>query len=459
MDELRLIARIIENAGGKVFLVGGSVRDKLLGREPKDFDCEVFGLDAKTLVQILKGFGTVDVVGMSFGVIKLTTQENDFDFSLPRTESKDGKGHRGFFPRVDPTMTIEEAQARRDFTVNAMSLELSTDRLIDHFQGQRDLENRILRATTHHFAEDALRVLRGFQFAGRFEMRVDLLTAMMCESLISEFSDLSLDRIWIEWEKWATKSVKPSMGLDFLVDTTWIQLFPELESMIGLWQDATWHPEGDVWEHVRQSVDVAIEIAEREELSKKDRLVLVFAALCHDLGKVSTSEICDDGHVRSIGHDKEGIEPTRAFLKRIGTPKWLIKKVLPLVREHMFHVHTRQPSARSIRRLSTRMGKATIQELCWLMEVDHSARAPLPKGQPQHVKRMLELAEQEQCKESAVAPILMGRHLIEMGLVPGPQFGILLRAALEAQIQGDIKTLDDALEWARMKVTPEFEMG
>lgn len=454
MTEQQRITNRIQAFGGQAFLVGGSVRDMLLGKESKDVDIEVFGIDAQTLIQALQPFGKIDTVGASFGVIKLTTRQNDFDFSLPRRESKSGKGHKGFIVEPDETMTLEESSKRRDFTWNALSIDLSTGRLFDFFGGQEDLENRILRATSEHFSEDALRVLRGFQFAGRFEMTVEPRTTAMCGLLIDEFEHLSIERVWMEWEKWACKSVKPSMGLDFLLDTGWVSLFSELDFMVGLQQDSAWHPEGDVWEHTLQSVDVAVEIAEREQLDMEQRTVLVFAALCHDMGKAETTELCEDGHIRSRSHDTVGAELAESFLLSIGSPAWLIEKVVPLVREHMFHVHTRKPTARSIRRLSIRLEKATVQELAWVMEIDHSARQPLPKGKPQHVELMISLAEQEQCFESQVQPILMGRHLIELGLIPGPEFGVILRKAMELQLDGTFSDLESAREWARGYTLP-----
>jgi len=448
-DELVRIAQQIKIMGGRAFLVGGSVRDMVLGVKPKDWDVEVFGLDADTLVFILRQFGRVDAeVGRAFRVIKLTTETADFDFSLPRVDSKAGVAHTDVV--CSDTQDQRLASSRRDFTINSMSVDILTGDLIDFFGGETDLTLRILKATSAAFSEDALRVLRGFQFAGRFDLSVtDTPTISMCQLLRSEFSALSIERVWIEWEKWAEKSTVPSSGLRFLRQVCWLSLFPELQAMVDLEQDVEWHPEGDAWEHTKQAVDAAVKIADREHLSKDDRITLVFAALCHDFGKATTTTFDDDGHVRSRGHDDAGEPLIRSFMARIGAPKWLVEKVVVLAREHMFHVHVRQPTARAIRKLSVRIAPSSIKMLCFVMETDHSARGPLPGGMPEVCRRMLELAEVEHCQEQEVQPMVMGRDLIDLGMKPGRHFGVILSALFKAQVAGVFEDKESAMAWAR----------
>ncbi|MHA2263542.1 MAG: CCA tRNA nucleotidyltransferase, partial [Candidatus Thorarchaeota archaeon] len=282
---LKQIAHEIDKMGGRAFLVGGSVRDSVMGIEPKDFDVEVFGVSPEDLVDLLRQFGKVDTVGASFGVIKLWAGGQDFDFSTPRRESKMGRGHKGFLVALDASLSPEEAAERRDFTWNALMQDIITGQIFDFFGGRADIAARIIRATSEHFMEDALRVLRGMQFSARFEMEVEPETAASCGAMFDEFDTLAVERVWAEFEKWAVKGVAPSFGLRFLEETTWISHFPEIEALLGLEQDRGWHPEGDAFEHTCQSVDIAAEIATREGLSAEDRMVIVFGALCHDFGK------------------------------------------------------------------------------------------------------------------------------------------------------------------------------
>ena len=448
---LRQIAFKIQEMGGRAFLVGGSVRDAAMGLDPKDADVEVFGVHRDALVEMLSQFGKPDMCGASFGVIKLWAGGEDFDFSLPRRDSKVGKGHKGFVPEFSD-LTPEEAAERRDFTWDAMMQDIITGEVFDFFGGMEDIESRTIRATSEAFREDPLRVLRGMQFAGRFEMSVERHTAQVCSEMFADFHDLSIERVWTEFEKWAVKSSRPSFGLRFLEDTLWAEHFPEVARLMGLHQDPQWHPEGDTFEHTCQAVDAAADIAVREGLSKEDRMVLVFSALCHDFGKVETTEFVD-GHIRSRGHADASEAPTRAFMARIGAPAWLVERVVPLAREHMVFCHPHRPTARAVRRLSVRLGDASVQMLAWVMEADQRARGPAGHVHG-IVQEMVALAEREQCHESQVQPILMGRHLIQMGMRPSREFGRILAAAFERQLEGDISSLEEAMEWAREQQTP-----
>ena len=452
-QELKIIAQKINEHGGKTFIVGGFVRDFVLGMPSKDIDAEVFGISKNTLISVLQPFGKVDCVGSSFGVIKLTTKENDFDFSLPRKESKQGQGHKGFIVETDSSLTPKEAASRRDFTFNALMVDIETEQILDFFGGIKDLTNGILRATSIHFKDDPLRVLRGFQFVARFGLHVqEIRTLGMCSNLSLEFTTLPKERLWIEWEKWAIKGKQLSLGLQFLADTGWHFCFKELFRTEFIQQDAEWHPEGFLWEHQKQAVDLAVEFSERENLTHDERLVLVFAALCHDFGKVTTTELCEDDHIRSKAHDKEGIELARTFLESIDAPKWLIESVCVLVREHMFNIHCKKPTARSIRRLARRIKPSNIKMLALLMEIDASARFPSPRCKPVFIERMIEIAKQNGCEQDKVQNILMGRHLIDLGLKPGVEFGIILKQAENAQLDGKFNDLEGAISWAKERI-------
>jgi len=440
------IIRAIVASGGEPFEVGGCVRDRLLGTPGKDIDIEVFRLDAGQLAAILEPFGRVDTVGVSFGVIKLKTHEGiEFDFTLPRRENKTGSGHRGFTVEVDHTMTIADAAARRDFTINAIYRCLLRDQISDPHGGADDLRAGVLRATSRHFAEDPLRVLRGMQFAARFQLTVEAGTAQMCSSLRSEASTLAVERIWSEWHKWATRGVHPSAGLQFLQQADWLSLYPELAALVEVPQDPAWHPEGDVWIHTLLVCDMAAEIARREELDAEERTILMFAALCHDLGKATTTEF-KDGRWRAHGHPEAGVPLTRTFLERIGCPKHIIEVVEPLVAEHLVHA-AETMTARTARRLARRLGKATIQQLLWLIEADLRGRPPLPGDLPASVLKLRELATSENIVTSQVQPLIQGRHMIAQGYEPGNWFGPILKNCYEAQLDGVFEDEASGIAW------------
>jgi len=437
------ILEAINNVGGRPLFVGGCVRDKVMGIKPKDFDVEVFNMTADKLAEVLSDFGTVNLVGSSFGVIKLRlTDGTEFDFALPRRENKVGRGHKGFMVKPDSTMTPEEAASRRDFTFNAMAEDPFTGEILDFFGGQEDLKKGILRHAGPAFAEDPLRVPRGWQFCGRFGLKANFKTVWMSFKLRKEFHTIAKERVWGEWWKWATKSTIPSMGLNFLVQTKWVELFPELNDLINCPQDPVWHPEGDVWVHTKHVCDKAVKIAIREGLSEIERGILVLTALCHDIGKPKTT-IKEDGRWKSPGHDKVGEGIARTFLSSIGAPNEIIDQVCELVREHMVHVNG-EPSKRVVRRFLSRLKFCSVKQVMMIIEADHSGRPPLAKGLPKEAQMFADISAE---MEDKIEPILMGRHLIEKGFKPGPEMGKILKRAFEAQIEGEFSDLEGAIKW------------
>ena len=438
------LCRLIRQAGGRPLLVGGCVRDLLLGLRPSDLDLEVYALAAQPLIDLLRSEFDIDLVGRSFGVIKL--HHYPIDISLPRRESKVGLGHRGFEVLSDPWMSLEEAAARRDFTINAMAIDPITEDLLDPFNGQRDLTDRMLRHTGPHFTEDPLRVFRGMQFVSRFELSPAPDTLTLCRGLLHEYPSLASERIWGEWEKWATRAVRPSLGLRFLQDIGWTAMYPELAALQGCPQDPGWHPEGDVWTHTLLVVDQAARIAVREGLEARERAVLLFAALCHDLGKPSMTAFID-GHIRSSGH-AEYVEPVSSLLDQLGASKELTTHIVALVRHHLSHTHF-EGSPRHVRRLTRRLEEAgeTLRMLARLVEADASGRPPLPRELPAAMRKMLETADGLQLTEQGPRPILLGRHLIALGIQPGPRMGEILKTAYEAQLDGAFSTSEEGLRW------------
>jgi tRNA nucleotidyltransferase (CCA-adding enzyme) len=459
------IALAVSEAGGTAFLGGGAVRDAIMAGNgeffPKDFDCELHGLTLPRVQEILSRFGTIKNVGEAFGVIKLRVGDDDFDFSLPRRESKQGKGHKGFVVEFDPTISLEEACSRRDLTINSALVNLATGELVDPFNARGDIEAKVLRHTSPAFVDDALRPLRVMQFSGRFGFTVAPETAELCKALVSKVKfvaqvnpdsddeEIAISRVWGEFDKWALKSAKPSMGLRALVDMGWHVLFPEFAVLVGLVQEPDFHPEGSVDVHTGLTCDAAAEIAVRDGLSPEARRSLVFGALCHDFGKATTTEVID-GRITSRGHDKAGEAPAVSFLNRIGAPKALVAEVPKLVGGHMFHIGAELNDS-NVRRLATRLApETTIAMLSRVIEADHSGRAPLPKGNP--CPELLVIAERLAVAASKPKPILTGKHLIDLGFKPGKQMGDLLKMAFEMQLAGHLANEEAAIAWASTHV-------
>jgi len=437
------VCRTFMDAGGRAWLVGGSVRDLLLGQISKDPDIEVYGLQPGDLHQTLSKLGKVEFVGQQFGVFKLWKDDLCIDIALPRTEQKTGVGHKGFAVVSDPDIRPESASLRRDFTINAMMLDPLNAEFLDFHGGRSDLKTGVLRHVSQAFAEDPLRVLRGMQFAARYRLKLDKDTAALCQKLLPEAETLSKERIWSEWQKWA-RAPHPSFGLDVLDESGWLSLYPQLDSLKGCVQDPEWHPEGDVWTHTKLVVDQAADIAERCEMEHDVREYFIFAALCHDMGKPSTTFTHDNRRIRSTGHSEAGEEPARSFLAAIGAPKCVSQYVIPLTREHLVHLHG-QPTPRAVRRLSHRLEPASIELWESLVEADASGRAPHPPARP--ALSWLEQARQMEVQNNKPKPFATGHMLLDMGMKQGPEMGRLLAAAYEAQLDGEFDDADSARQW------------
>jgi len=437
------VCRTFADAGGRAWLVGGSVRDLLLGQISKDPDIEVYGLQPGDLHQTLSKLGKVEFVGQQFGVFKLWKDDLCIDIALPRTEQKTGLGHKAFAVTSDPDIDPETASLRRDFTINAMMLDPLNGELLDFHGGRSDLKAGLLRHVSPAFAEDPLRVLRGMQFAARYRLKLNKDTAALCQKLLPEAETLPKERIWCEWQKWA-HAPHPSFGLNVLNESDWLQLYPQLAALKGCVQDPKWHPEGDVWVHTKLVVDQAAEIAERCRMEDETREYMVFAALCHDLGKPATTFTHETRRIRSTGHSEAGEEPARTFLTAIGAPKRISQYVIPLIREHLVHMHG-QPTPRAVRRLAHRLAPASIELWESVVEADASGRAPLPPARP--ALPWLEKARQVEVQNNKPEPLATGQMLLDMGMKQGPDMGRLLAAAYEAQLDGEFNDADSARQW------------
>jgi tRNA nucleotidyltransferase (CCA-adding enzyme) len=460
IKEARLFEKVIqfiktvENIGGRALVVGGAVRDELMGIPPKDYDVEVYGIPPEKLRELVKSFGPVYEVGAAFGILKLKVEDREIDISLPRRESKTGRGHKDFSINADPYMSIKEAARRRDFTFNTLAKDVLKGEIYDYFNGIADIQQRILRVTDEErFRDDALRVLRGMQFIGRFGLMVEDRTAMIMREMRSELKYIAKERIKEEWVKLFLKSKKPSLGLQAAMEWgIFHEMHPEIVKLTQTPQEPEWHPEGDVWIHTLMSVDTAAQIVEEEQLTGKEALIVLLAAFCHDFGKpLVTKEI--EGKIRSRGHEEAGAEPAAKFLAEIGIEPSLREPIIKLVTEHLkptlFYLQEKKGQKitdGAIRRLAFKLSPATLKELVCVAKADHLGRGPfvdpnepeksfIPKDYPAG-DWLLQRASRLGIFESKPKPIIFGRDLIALGFPPGPLLGQIIKASEEMHVKG-----------------------
>jgi tRNA nucleotidyltransferase (CCA-adding enzyme) len=452
-EKILKLARAVGEAGGRALMVGGCVRDRLMGREAKDWDVEVYGIEPALLRTLLDRLGRVNIVGEAFTVYKLG---QDLDVSIPRRERKMGRGHKGFFIEGDPSMSVEEAARRRDFTVNAILEDPLTPELLDPFGGRGDLERKLLRAVSPEtFVEDSLRVLRAAQFAARFGFDVEEETIELCRTI--DLTDLPAERIWGELEKILLVAARPSVGLEWLDRLGAIrQLFPEIQALKGVPQQKDWHPEGDVDVHTLLTCDRARELLDGLDYARQ--VTVMLGALCHDFGKPATTKFIE-GRWRSRGHEEAGVQPTLSFLDRLKIFTLdgydVRAQVVALVRDHLkpgeFYRTREKISDGAFRRLARR---CELELLFRVAKADTLGRnAPWVAREHRFTSEaqewFIERARELSVERRPPAPILMGRHLLEMNLTPSPLVGEIARAVYEMQLDGRVRTLEEAREAAR----------
>jgi tRNA nucleotidyltransferase (CCA-adding enzyme) len=446
LDRARAIARAVSLAGGRALIVGGWVRDRLLGLPSKDIDLEVFGIPAGPLRELLERIGRVETIGESFTVYK----SGDIDVALPRRESKVGRGHRGFLVEGDPSMPLDEASRRRDFTINAIAWDPLTGDYLDPQGGRADLEARRLRVVDPAtFADDSLRVLRAMQFVARFGLTPDPDTLAVCRAIALD--DLPAERIWGEFEKLLLLPPAPSPGFRFALEAGVVaRLLPEMLALVGCAQEPAWHPEGDVWVHTLMVIDGSR--ARVDDLPRWAKVAVMLGAVCHDFGKPSTTAFFD-GRIRSHNHEEAGVEPARALLDRLNVHSIdgvdVRTQVLGLTAHHLkpgsWHKVRDQVGDGAFRRLAQ---KVDLELLARLAEADCTGRHP---GQfdCSAMTWFLDRARSLGVEHEPPKPILLGRHLLALGLLPGPRIGEILKQVYERQLDGHVRTVEEGLDEAR----------
>ncbi len=418
IDMAQKLALAVSQKGGRAYFVGGYVRDFVWGGELKDIDIEVHGIDKDSLLELLSFLGEVTQYGRSFGIFGIAGY--GIDIALPRGERAVGSGHKDFEISLDENMGTYNACVRRDFTINALMQDILTGEITDHFGGLSDLKNGILRhVNSHSFGEDPLRVLRGAQFASRFNMKICDETKELMRGI--DISVLSRERVMEELLKALLRSEKPSAFFEVLKETDKLgDWFPELGALIGIEQNPVYHSEGDAWTHTMMVLDNAVKFKDMAE----DERGFMLSALCHDFGK-ATSTVVIDGVIHAYNHETEGLPLIEKFMKRLTNENKLTSYVLNMCRYHMKPrvLAGNESSVKSTNKLFDAL--VDPMGLIYLSEADSLGK--IPKGDPKQLDFLLERLDiyTKLMKE----PHVTGADLIEKGYTEGERLGEALRYA------------------------------
>ena len=451
---LKTISTHLQKQNAKAIIVGGSVRDHFLKLPSKDVDIEVYGLEnMEMLEELLSSFGTVNLVGKSFGVLKFSYEGEEYDFSFPRREQKVGQGHKGFDVSVDGQLSYEEAAKRRDFTINALGYDIEEERFLDPFGGLEDIQAKKLRHIDDDtFVEDPLRVYRAVQFCARFGYSLAEETFALCKQMVEQgmLEELPKERVYEEWKKLLLKAPKPSLGFELMRELGILErYFPELYALIAVPQSPKWHPEGDVWVHTMMCVDEMIGLLEEDE---RYNLKMMFSILCHDLGKAVSTSVDEEGNIRSIGHEFTGLVLTKSFMSRLTQEHGFIETLLPLVEHHLkpSQFYAGNAKAPAIRRLAT---KVNIEELVIVSKADFLGRTTKEAltGVYEAGEWLLEKSKKLKVQNKPLDNLLQGRDLIALGMAPSARFKTIIDEVYSLQIEGEITTTKEALEFVKEK--------
>ncbi len=438
---LEAIVADVAKAGGQSYLVGGAVIDLLQARPAKDFDIEVYHMSLGSLKGVLSAHGKPNLVGESFGIIKLRLDEFEYDFNVPRKESRAGINHKDFDVELVPDISLEEAARRRDLTINSMYFDLLKKELHDSFGGLSDLQAGIIRHTSERFSEDPLRVLRVMQLLARKGKVVAPETLGLCRNLASQYSTIAKERIFEEWNKLLMKAEKPSMGLQFLVDCDWIKHFPELDALRNTPQKYEWHPEGTVWNHTLLAIDIAAQL--RGKLPEDWKRAYMYGVMLHDVGKPSTTT----PELTSHKHAEVGAPIAKQFMRRLIDDADLIGKVYTIVHGHLRPGQLCMGNApeSAWKRLHNDI---PLNVIAYVSKADSAGRAGRSIGDP-HMPSELALKYFEKYGVKKIPAVLMGRDLIAASYAPSRIFGTALDEAYKIQIDEGISDKTALLERVR----------
>lgn len=437
------IAEEVSRHNGSTYYVGGYVRDFFSGKQGKDIDIEVHGISPKMLAQILENFGERIEIGESFGIFGL--KGYSLDIAMPRKETNRGKGHKDFDICVDPFCGTYLAAKRRDFTVNALMQNVLTGEVIDHFSGKADLEKGIIRHVNDvSFAEDPLRVLRGAQFAARFNFTVAEQTVELCRRM--DLSHLPKERIMGELEKALLKSEKPSVFFETLRQMNQLDVwFPELKHLIGVEQNPKYHSEGDVWTHTMMVLDAAVRFLPQV----KNKTGFMLSALTHDFGKAVCTKVID-GVIHSYNHETLGLPLVEEFMQRLTGERRLTDYVMNMTQYHMKPnvLAAAEASVKS----TNKMFDASVDPEGLICLATADGLGKITHGE--YVSHVPFLEERLALyNEYMSRPYVMGRDLIAAGITPGENFAEYLSLAHKLRLAGVYKesALKQTLALARKK--------
>jgi tRNA nucleotidyltransferase (CCA-adding enzyme) len=411
----------VRQSGWQWRIVGGAVRDLVLGRPVVDIDIEVVAPALADLEQCYVDMVPRGSVGSDRQVIRIRTAAHMVDIT------------------VATDADVHMAAAGRDLTINALAI-LPDGTLVDPFGGLADLRHGVLRHIGTAFADDPLRVLRLMRFAGQFNFRVAPETLAHALAVADRITQIPVERIWHEWRLFAL-APHPWTGLMVLYATGWLRHYPMLAALMGCAQDFVHHPEGDAWIHTLYVCEGAV--TRRGDLDSEKVLILSLAAICHDLGKPTTSYV-ENGRIHCPTHAAAGVPFTVDFLRLIGAPDKYVAPVCALVREHMA-ANDGPASPRFVRRLAHRLAPADMDLWARLVAADSSGRPPLPFKEPG--APFMALAAALGTIQQPVAPLLNGNDVLALGIAAGPRVKELLRIAYDAQLDGVYETRADALAW------------
>lgn len=444
--------KAITDSGAELYAVGGTVRDRLLKKPAKDEDYLVRLVAIKQLISILEPFGKTALVGQSFGVIKFTPFQNReliIDFSLPRKESSTGVGHKDFNVDFDPSLSVEEDLGRRDFTINAMAMDVKTEKIIDPFGGMKDLSEKILRQVFEKaFNEDPLRLLRGVQFAARFDLKIEKKTLASMKENAHLIKTVSAERISEELKKLFYAN-RPSTGFDLMYETGLLQhIFPELIPLKGIKQDK--QPGEDVYDHTMRVLNAA---RSDDAIVHKGDINLMFAALLHDLGKAVTSRYHEPSErVVFFGHQLASARMAKKILKRLKTETISVDTeiVIKLIKNHMFETKAHF-TERAIRRFIHKMGKELIFLLMDFRIADNrGGKHPNSIKGIQNLKKKI---QEELDKKPPFGPkdlAINGSDILALGVKEGPAVGTILKKLVDLVLDDpELNTKEQLLALAK----------
>ena len=317
MDWVTDLAREISALGGRLYLVGGAVRDLLMGKESHDFDYCVTGIEVGDFQKLLPG---AKMHGKAFPVLDFRRRE----FAFARQEIKTDKGHKGFEIISNKNISIEDDLKRRDITINSIAMDVLTEEIVDPYNGKLDIERQIIRATSEAFVEDPLRTYRVARFASQLDFRIEPNTFELMRKTKNELNTLSPERVYTELEK-ALQWSKPSLFFNTLREANVLDVhFQEVQNLIGVIQPVLYHPEGDAYNHTMQVID--------KMAQKTHEPHIIFAGLVHDLGKALTPL---EERPRHIGHEERAIELVKSLSNRLKLPTRYQKTGVTACIEHM----------------------------------------------------------------------------------------------------------------------------